>query len=373
MLPLVHKMKRHKQLAGLILLFWLFLYLGTAGNIWYTQVTMQESMKYLKVFLDPLFFWLIAASFVPLIFKITQLLPLGGKWWPSIRNAIIQIAGFVPFIFVFTFVYRVYNVLIYNLSAFWSALSDISVWVNLTLTVGYILCFMYFLMVVGMHLIQFYNRYKQKQVITARLEAELSSANLNVLKNQLRPHFLFNTLHNINSLMHESPADAKKVIELLQRLLSRSFQQTKQQTVPLADELAFTNIYFQIEQIRFYEGIHIRRNIDPQTLDGQVPSLLIQPLAENAVRHGIAQKTTTGTIYIHAAKKDHKLQLTIEDDGPGVASFQSLFDDGIGLRNTRDRLKQMYQEHQFELKRSAYGGLKVFIEIPFSNTELVMN
>jgi LytS/YehU family sensor histidine kinase len=221
----------------------------------------------------------------------------------------------------------------------------------------------YWLIVGAYHYKMYYAQFRDRQLKNAELESELSSIRLQVLKIQLHPHFLFNTLHNINSLMYEDAEKAKQMLSLLKKFLQLSLNKMDRQILPLSDELEFTEIYLEIIKIRFSDRLSIEKEIDPDALSARVPGLVLQPLVENAVRHGIAKKINPGAIRITATKEGGMLKMTVEDDGPGLQGEPN--ENGVGLQNIRQRLEQLYSGYTFDLGRSTLGGLKVVIEIPY--------
>lgn len=196
-----------------------------------------------------------------------------------------------------------------------------------------------------------------------RLAARLASAELQVLKMQLQPHFLFNTLNTIYNLAPQNSRKAQTMIARLSDLLRLSLDHVSSNMVPLQQELEFLDNYLDIEKTRFEERLQIVRNIDPEALDAAVPNLLLQPLVENAIRHGIGKKASGGTIEIRASKQGDRLRITVTDDGrhPSPTSNSS----GIGIANTRARLTQLFgEDFLFELMASGPGA-RVVIDIPF--------
>ena len=196
-----------------------------------------------------------------------------------------------------------------------------------------------------------------------RLAARLASAELQVLKMQLQPHFLFNTLNTIYNLAPQNSRKAQVMIARLSDLLRLSLDHVSSNMVPLQQEMEFLDNYLDIEKTRFEERLTVVREIDPEALDAAVPNLLLQPLVENAIRHGISKKASGGTIEIKAAKQGTRLKITITDDGrsPGASTSGS----GIGMGNTRARLTQLFgQDFTFELKPIEQGS-QVLIDLPF--------
>ncbi|HWR16309.1 MAG TPA: histidine kinase [Terriglobales bacterium] len=200
-----------------------------------------------------------------------------------------------------------------------------------------------------------------------RLATRLASAELQVLKMQLQPHFLFNTLNTIYNLAPQNSRKAQLMISRLSNLLRLSLDHVSSNMVPLQEELEFLDSYLDIEKTRFEERLKVIKEVTPEVLDAAVPNLLLQPLVENAIRHGISKKASGGTIEIRAARIGDRLKITITDDGrPPAPSAHS---SGIGLANTRARLSQLFgSDFVFEL-RPAGQGAQVWIELPFQSLE----
>jgi two-component system, LytTR family, sensor kinase len=220
----------------------------------------------------------------------------------------------------------------------------------------------YALIVCGHYAYDYYQRYREREVRAAELEGQLAQAELQNLKRQLHPHFLFNTLHTISVLMMRDTNLANRMLIRLSDLLRLTLDGAATQKVSLKQELDFLRGYLEIEQTRFQDRLTVTFDVPPATLDLQVPSLLIQPLVENAIRHGIATRPGAGAIEIRAAMDGKNLRLEVVDDGPGL---DPEFKKGIGLTNTEARLRQLYGvAHKFELTNLARGGVLVSVTIP---------
>lgn len=215
------------------------------------------------------------------------------------------------------------------------------------------------------HALSYYRKFQERELRASQLEARLAQARLQVLKMQLHPHFLFNTLNAIASLMHQDPDVADRMIARLGTLLRLSLENSGAQEVPLAQELDFVQAYLEIEQARLGERLHVDLDVALETLDAHVPNLLLQPLVENAIRHGIAVRPDGGCLTVRARRSDQRLYVDIQDDGPGLTDGVPL-QEGIGLSNTRKRLKQLYGgDHRFELHNVRPHGLCASIVLPF--------
>jgi LytS/YehU family sensor histidine kinase len=186
---------------------------------------------------------------------------------------------------------------------------------------------------------------------------------------QLNPHFLFNTLHSISALVHKDADAADKMIARLGDFLRLTLDSAGAQEVSLQQELEFLKCYLDIERIRFKDRLTVQMSIQPQALGARLPNLILQPIVENAIRHGIAPRTSHGHIHIEARRYDSILHVQVTDNGPGLPSngtTGSIF-KGVGLSNTKARLQQLYgAEHRLDLSNTSRGGLSVILEIPFN-------
>lgn len=213
----------------------------------------------------------------------------------------------------------------------------------------------------------YYQKYRERLLESSQLEARLAQSRLQVLKMQLHPHFLFNTLNAISELIYRDPESADRMLTDLSDLLRLSFENLEVQEIPLKQELEFLEKYLEIEQMRFHDRLSVNMDISPDVLDASVPNMILQPLVENAIKHGIAPRSSGGRIDINAARSNGHLEIEVSDDGLGVP-FGDLnnLPEGVGLSNTRRRLRHLYgDEHKFDLRKLEKGGLGVSLEIPF--------
>lgn len=215
------------------------------------------------------------------------------------------------------------------------------------------------------HAIDYYRKYHERTVQTLELEKHLTEARLQSLLRQLKPHFLFNSLNGIASLMYTDVAAADKMLVRLSELLRLSMAHSGAPVAALRDEIAFLEKYLEIERIRFRDRLEVTMQVDPSTLDAAVPSLVLQPIVENAIRHGIEPHTRTGRIEVRTARVGDELVLTVSDNGAGIPAG-GFTREGIGTANTRARLAELYGEHhRFAFSNRPDGGLVVTIAIPF--------
>jgi signal transduction histidine kinase len=220
--------------------------------------------------------------------------------------------------------------------------------------------------VLAAHLVSYNRTLRERELRAAQLEAQLATARLQALKSQLQPHFLFNTLHSISSLMLTDVRAADRMMTRLGDLLRMSLESAGTQITTLSHEVEFLNCYLEIEKVRFAERLNITLDISPETLDASVPHLLLQPLVDNAVKHGIAKLPDGGEIRIAAKKRAGQLQIEISDNGPGLSTKGTLPSSGLGLRITRERLRSLYgQDQSLELRSLPEGGTMAHIRIPF--------
>lgn len=194
----------------------------------------------------------------------------------------------------------------------------------------------------------YHRRFREREVVAAQLEAQLATAHLQALRMQLNPHFLFNALHSAAMLTMMDPEASHRVLVQLSALLRTTLDRSSSAEVPLAEEIDFLDRYLAIEQIRFQDRLQVDIRADDDALAGAVPNLILQPLVENAVRHGIARRTDARRLTIRGARANGSLVLEVEDDGPGLPGGWTLarLDDssGVGLTNVRSRLERMYGE-----------------------------
>jgi signal transduction histidine kinase len=226
----------------------------------------------------------------------------------------------------------------------------------------------YFVIVAVYNAFAYYHMYHRQKSATSELQARLAEAELAALKMQLQPHFLFNTLNAISVLMTEDVKKANQMLVRLSELLRLTMESSGRQQVSLRQELEFLECYLEIERIRFADRLQTHLDVEPSVLDALVPNLILQPLVENAIRHGIASRVQGGRLDVHARRRNGMLVLEIHDDGPGVGEVETESDPrgGIGLSNCRARLSQLYgEDHRFECGKSLEGGFSVVLTLPF--------
>jgi two-component system, LytTR family, sensor kinase len=225
----------------------------------------------------------------------------------------------------------------------------------------------YALIVCAWYAWDYYRKFRERDAAAKELAGRLAQAQLQALRMQLNPHFLFNTLNAVSSLMLRDVHAANKMISRLGDLLRLTLEKNDQQEVSLEQEIEFLRRYLEIEQIRFGERLQLKMELDPSTLGAAVPNLILQPLVENAVRHAIEPQEAGGQIHLRSLRDNGRLLLQISDNGPGLIPQSSQEGrERIGLNNTRERLRKLYGGGQrFELTENTTGGVTASLSIPF--------
>jgi len=217
---------------------------------------------------------------------------------------------------------------------------------------------------------RYFALYRTRHLHASDLEARLAKTHLQVLKMQLQPHFLFNTLNAIAELVHSDPEAADQMITRLGRLLRLSLDHASHQVVPLRLEADFLRVYMDIEQVRFQDRLEVVWDLAPDTLDAAVPTLLWQPVLENAIRHGVTPLAGRGRIVIGSRREAEDLVLEIRDNGQGLPAG-GVPRQGVGLRNVRERVEQLYGPRaRFLLLPGAGGGVVATLRLPFIHCDV---
>src|SRR5688500_5701080 len=217
-----------------------------------------------------------------------------------------------------------------------------------------------------------HRQYRDRTVRTHLLEVQLARAQLQFLGLQLQPHFLFNCLNAISELAHEARVAAERMLRQLHTLLRLSLERVGQDEVTLDEELASLDPYFDIQRARFSEWLTVHLEVEPGARLALVPHLILQPLVENAIRHGLAVRSAPGTVGVRAWVTESRLHVEVCDNGVGLAPTRTSFRPGIGLKNAKNRLTQLYgDDHRFELRSGEDGGTVVALEIPYRSRALL--
>jgi two-component system, LytTR family, sensor kinase len=211
---------------------------------------------------------------------------------------------------------------------------------------------------------------RERELRASQLEAQLAAARLERLQTQLHPHFLFNALNSVLPLVFRDRDAAATTVLRLEELLRRSLEADAAQLVPLSRELEFLEMYLEIQKTRFQDRLRVAFDVPGELVSARVPNLILQPLVENAIKHGVSTQPGAGRVAISARREDGMLVLKVRDDGPGLTEPprpRAGPGSGLGLANTRERLRQLYgDEQRLDLVNMPEGGLEVSVTLPFS-------
>ena len=312
--------------------------------------------------------WWAWGLLVPVIVAIDRRLPYSGRQLGR-RAGVHAVSGlFVTalYVYVFHFLRVVMGDMRMPGGPHWSVLAPANMY---KFAAGWFMWsyLIYWMILGGLQAYRYYERYMSSELQLERLEKSYSQARLNALRMQLDPHFLFNALNTISSHVERDPKLTRLMIEHLGDLLRMSLESKDRQEVPLAEELAFLDHYLAIQKIRFGRRLKVEIDIAPEVRYASVPSLFLQPLVENAIRHGISPRASGGTVSVTAEPVNAKLAIRIADDGAGLPPGWSLEKStGLGLSVTRERIAGLYpnDEGSFVIKGREEGGTLVEIVLP---------
>lgn len=232
-------------------------------------------------------------------------------------------------------------------------------------------CVLYWTFLVAYTALSYYKRYREREIRTSQLETKLAQAQLDLLKMQLNPHFLFNSLNAISTLMHRDIDAAEKMLSRLSDLLRVSLDNMGQHEIPLRKELDFLKRYLDIEKIRFGDRLKVEMEMAPTTLDSHVPNLILQPIVENAINHGVSKIAGEGHIQLHSQENENNLIIEIRDNGPGLQTDPSELIHRTGIANTIARLTQLYGDAgRVDFISPEEGGLTVRLTLPYHVTPM---
>ncbi len=352
------------------------------GVYYAIQVYLERSFEnqpitFAQALLRGLVFWLLWAVSSPLVFWLARTFPIPRREWldgllfhlPA--GLIFSLSHLLLYVFFTSWLSRGFPPASFTslLAEFQPVFISSFAWWSLV----------YWTILIASYAFDYYRQYQAGALKSSQLEAQLAQAQLHALKMQIHPHFLFNTLHSISALMREDVESADQMIARLGDFLRLTLHNTGEQETSLDQELKFLLCYLEIEQLRFRDRLVTKIEVDPATSKASVPNLLLQPIVENAIRHGISRQSGPGLITIRARRVKDRLQIEIQDNGPGMRLGDPASDqieshgrsgNGLGLANTRARLLQLYgADYRFELKSPngpGGGGLLVVLEIPFS-------
>jgi two-component system LytT family sensor kinase len=354
------KISRRRNLLYASLLFLIFTLLAAAVTLQLYLAT-QETKYPINIygqFLVELALWLPWAILTPFIFQTEKRIRIArGRWYVKTAYHLAAAAAFVA---VYTLISQM---IVKGLKPILEAAQS-RLPVMITRSVFDMRLLGYGAILGAALAWDYYRQYRDRDLAAAELKIQLAQAQLQTLKSQIHPHFLFNTLNTVSALVHEDPDAADRIIGRLSELLRLTLESSGRQEVPLKEEIDVLGIYLDILETRFGERISFRVEINPASSGVLVPSFLLQPLVENAVRHGMASRREGGLVAIRAARHGETLLIKVTDNGPGFsADPESLVRQGFGLANVRERLKLLYGRDGSMILENA-GGASVKISIP---------
>lgn len=342
---------------------WTLVGLAFAGQFYLSSTLLGRSIRWSEAIGYALGDWYVWALISIVIVRFARRLPpeVGMSWRIGLSHLAMAIGCSLAFIILRSAVGQVHGWIIDEPVSFGDVFRPL-----LVKTFPFNLL-IYGVIVSVSHAIDYYRKYHERTVQALELEKDLTEARLQSLLRQLKPHFLFNSLNGIASLMYSDVAAADRMLVRLSELLRLAMSHSGAPIATLGDEIAFLEKYLEIERIRFRDRLAVRIRVDPALQRARVPSLVLQPIAENAIRHGIEPHPRKGLIEVDAVRAGDTLVLTVSDNGDGLPAGATAFSrEGIGISNTRARLAEIYgARHRFEIANRAEGGLRVTIAIPF--------
>ncbi|HEX4229901.1 MAG TPA: histidine kinase [Bryobacteraceae bacterium] len=332
-------------------------------NPWWHHLTSWMVGVYVWFLLTPAVLWL------------GRRFPLARQYW--FRRAMIHIALGLAIAIVEL---ATESAILRAIGVFPTIMTSFAATLIFLLVIGFHQAFLMYWMILAVQFgFGWYSRYiegKQAalrlELRSSQLEGQLTRAHLSALKMQLQPHFLFNTLNTIMVLVRQRKSrDAEEMLGRLSDLLRCVLEDVDTQEIPLRRELEYLQLYLSIEQVRFQDRLRVEIAMDPEVFDASVPHMVLQPIVENAIRHGIGGSSSAGKIRISARRVEGTLEMQVQDDGPGLGPASGGHTSGIGLRNTRARLAQLYGDAaSFSLRNDDYRGVVATVILPYRVTTL---
>ena len=354
-----HSIKRRGLTWALILAGWTLIVVTFSVQAYVFAVVRGRPDNFWHEFLVASTEWYVWAALTPLVLFLCRRFRIASQNWPravllhlvaGIVISFLQLAIQVRLNFIVNPGYKMtYWRVLYFFATFKLHMNLLTYWVIVALNHG----------------VYYYEQSRARELAWSRMEADLANAQLQVLNMQLHPHFLFNTLHSISTLISDDPQAARQMVLKLSDLLRASLNKIDQPEVPLHQELELLECYISIEQTRFKDRLIIEKEVHASALACEVPTMILQPLVENAVRHGIGKHRQADRIAIVAQRTNGRLLLevrncvgSVENGGPAPVR-------GIGLANTRARLEQLYgSQYSFEIANRESGGVAVKLSLP---------
>jgi signal transduction histidine kinase len=345
---------RYWKVACLIVGCWTFLALLFTPQTYLANLRSPTPPTWGDALVASLTLFYVWALLTPLVLWLGRRLTFERHPW---RNLVIHLLLCGPVALLHIWLFQNANAWLRAWSS--SSQSPAPLWA-LLIGLGATNVMVYWAIVAVSHAVNYFRKYQER-------EFRLTQAQLQALRTQLHPHFLFNTLNAIAELVHSDPIVADRSILRLSELLRFSLASEKAQEVTLKEELEFLEKYVEIHKTLMRERLNVRVCIEPETLDAAVPNMFLQPLVENAIKHGISPRPEGGNIEVHARRLDGKLCVEVIDDGLGMPEQVQA---GVGLINTRERLQHLYNDaHSFNLSSFPGRGVTIRISVPFKSAE----
>ncbi len=349
-----------------VLLIWTVAGLLYSAQSYYYRLELGRPVKWLPTLAVDAPYFILWALFTPIALLVSRRFQFTRENWGRLLLPHFTLALLVPLGHAV-----LYNLYRFILTAGVENGVDLRrIFLNAAGNVDYGIL-VYFVLLLVINVLDYYGRFQKERTQNAELETALVQSQLNALKMQLQPHFLFNTLNSIAVLIKDNPERAAETVSHLSELLRHVLKNVDDQFTNLKQEVDFIRQYLAIEQVRFGDRLKIRFDI-PTVLDQTpVPSLILQPLVENAIRHGIAGKIGPGLIALTASKSDKKLCLEVYDNGRGYETETSKGQFGLGLKITRERLHSLYGENfEMNFSQAQEGGTRLVLQIPIPQETL---
>ncbi len=355
-------MKQYVRSVAWVVVIATFMAIAMAAQGNLRAIQNNEEVYWLELFLSFLVFWYLWALLYAVVVVLVRRFPPGSG---------IKLSGIAVHIgsgIAMCFIHMVANVSLFRMlfegpdttKPFWSVVFGVPIPFRIII---------YGALVGAASTIEYYRKFRERDLRTSQLEAQLARAELQALRMQLHPHFLFNTLNGIMVLIQENPDAAARTVARLSEFLRLTLENAGAQEVALVKEMEFLRKYLEIEQMRFGDRLTVREDIDYNVLDARVPSMILQPLVENSIRHGVATRRGPALIEINARRSNSMLMICVKDNGRGLpedVEMPGILKEGIGLSNTRARLLQLYGDgHTLNLVNVPEGGLEVRMTLPF--------
>ena len=352
-------LKRRRTRLGLIWGIWTIVALFFSTQVYMMYYSGNQPIPYVKAFLvqaTACYLWALAT---PVILWLARTYRIDRHNWH--RKLFFHIGISIAISIVLIVIHFVIYMLIVNrpqnITPYWTfdyLYPNLDRWL-----------LVYWFIFLMSHALNYYNIYREGELRASRLRTQLAQSQLEALKMQVHPHFLFNTLHSISALLSKDTEGARRMITRLGDFLRLTLENSGAMEVTLQQELEFLNGYLEIERVRFQDRLTTTIDVDPAVLDVRVPNLILQPIVENAMRHAVA-RSNAGLVEITAVPRNGAVRIEVKDNGPGLPSDQKArASKGVGLANTQARLTNLYgTDTMFELQNRASGGLTVIFEVP---------